>query len=169
MKSYITLLLLATILPGLFGSALTDVFDNYINRAEPEYSWFYTGRSFSTLMGGTAYVLNVTSIRWLNDTEYKVKGGSSLWTHEVVVIVPKDLVYTNISTLYLASASDGCNNGKPIENTFNFDLEMGDVFSADSRAIGVVSFQTPNCPMTFADDPEKRGRHEDTQIAWSLH
>jgi len=150
------------------GSKITDALDEYINRPEPEFKWHYTGKNFPTLTGGHAYVLNVTSIRWLNDTEYKVKGGSSLWTHEIVVIVPKEQEYRNISTIYLASASNGCNDGKPITNALNFDLEMGDIFGSDARSISVVSFQTPNCPMIFKDDPHKKHRHEDSQIAWAL-
>ena len=141
MKSTLILFALAALLPWQAASSeATDFYDDYINRDEPEFKWHYTGRSFSTLMGGKAYVLNVTSLRWLTDKDYKVSGGSSLWTHEVVVIVPRHLEFKNVATLYMASASDGCNNDKPIENTFNFDLEMGDIFAADSRAIGIVSF-----------------------------
>ena len=153
MKANLALCIVASILPWAFGMVASDPFDNYINKPEPEFNWYYTGRTFQTLTGGTAYVLNVTSIRWLDDSQYKVVGGSSLWTHEVVVVVPKEVVYTNIASMYLASAHAGCNNGKPIEDTFNFDLEIGDVIANDSRAIHIVSFQTPNCPMIFEDDP----------------
>ena len=128
------------LLPGALANFATDIFDSYINRDEPDFKWHYTGRSFSTLMGGRAYVLNVTSLKWLTDDDYDVIGGNSVWTHEVVVIVPRELEFKNVATLYMASAHGGCNNEQPIENTFNFDLEMGDIFAADSRAIGVVSF-----------------------------
>lgn len=124
----------------LASSNLTEAFDEYMNRPEPTYKWHYTGTSFTTLTGGTAYVLNVTTIQWLDDKEYKVSGGSSIWTHEVVVIIPRQLVFKNVATHYLASASDGCNTDKPITDALNFDLEMGDIFASDSRAIGIVSF-----------------------------
>jgi PhoPQ-activated pathogenicity-related protein len=35
--------------------------------------------------------------------------------------------------------------------------------------ITIVAFQVPNCKMKFADDPEKKHRSEDSQLAWSLH
>lgn len=131
---------------------LTEPFLTYMDQDEPEYSWYYTGRNFTTLSGSHAYVLNVTSLRWLNESVYTVVGGSPLWTHEVVVVVPKKLVYRNVSTLYMASLAAGCNSDKPITG-INFDLEMADLFAFESKSIGVASFQTPNCPMIFEDDP----------------
>ena len=35
------------------------------------------------------------------------------------------------------------------------------------QAIGVVVYQIPNCPYTFASDPAKRARSEDALIAWT--
>jgi PhoPQ-activated pathogenicity-related protein len=83
-------------------------------------------------------------------------------------MVPRDHVYKNVASLYMASASDGCNNGKQITDAMDFDLEMGDVMGSDSRSITAVSYQTPNCPMIFKDDPDKKHRSEDSQIAWAL-
>ena len=168
MKIHKSILILTTLLSCYLSSPLTDPLDEYINRPEPEFKWHYTGTSFMTLTGGRAYVLNVTSIRWLDDSEYKVSGGSSLWTHEIVVIIPRHHVFKNVASFYLASADARCNTDAPITDALNFDLEMGDIFSSDSRAIGVVSFQTPNCPMVFKDDPDKHHRREDSQIAWAL-
>lgn len=110
-----------------------------MDEAEPVYSWYYTGRNFKTLSGGHAYVLNVTSLKWLNESEYTITGGSPVWTHEVVVIVPKELVYRNMSTLYMASLQAGCNNDKPITG-MTFDVEMADIFSYESKSIAVASF-----------------------------
>lgn len=134
---------------------------------ESDYSWFYTGTNFRTLLGGHAYVLNVTTLRWLNESDYTIPNGRPVWTHEVVVVVPRHLTYTNVSTLYLASLIAGCNNDKPITG-LNFDIEMADLFAYQSQSIGVVAFQTPNCPMIFEDDPSKEERNEDPQVAWAL-
>jgi len=100
---------------------------------------------------------------------YKVDNGGPLWTHEVVVIVPRSLLFKNVSTLYMASVQYGCNNDEPITSALsNADIDMMDQLTADSRSIGVVSYQTPNCPMDWANDPEHIGRRGDNQVAWSL-
>lgn len=77
-----------------------------------------------------------------------------------MVIVPSQLEFTNVSTLYFASLMAGCNNDNPI-NWINFDIEMADLFAYQSKSISVVSFQNPNCPMVFEDDPKKEERTED--------
>ena len=128
-------------------------FNDYINAPAPEFKWHQTGNTFTTLTGGKAYVLNVTSIQWLDESVYEVIGGSSLWTHEIVVIVPRDLKYTNVSSIYMASAFHRCNTDKPLTGT-TFDIEMADVIANDARQITVVSFQTPNCPLVFKADPD---------------
>lgn len=84
-------------------------------------------------------MLNVTSLRWFNESDYTIPNGSPTWTHEVVVIVPRELEFRNVSTLYLASLSAGCNNDKPIQG-LNFDIIMADIFAYQSKSIGVVSF-----------------------------
>lgn len=132
------------------------------------FTWRDTGLKFTTLMGGTAHKLNVTSLQWLNDTAYKVTGGSSIWTHEVFVIEPKDVVYRNVSLFYVSSAFAGCNDDKPITNALNFDLEMADIIAHDTKALAVIAYQVPNCRMIFEDDPDKRERDEDPLVAWSL-
>ena len=142
--------------------------NDYVNADEEVYSWFDTGVKFRTLMGGMAHKLNVTSLQWLTDEDYKVSGGSSIWTHEVVVIEPSDTVYRNVSLLYVASAHAHCNNDKPITNILDFDLLMGDIIAHDTKTLTVVAYQMPNCPMVFHDDPDKHHRAEDSQVAWSL-
>ena len=95
-------------------ATLTEPLNNYINRDEPDFSWFDSGIKFPTVYG-TAHRLNITSLKWLNDTVYKVGGrkglDGSVWNHEVMVIVPRNLEFTNVSTLYLASAAARCNRG----------------------------------------------------------
>jgi len=45
---------------------------------------------------------------------------------------------------------------------------MGDAIAHDTRAVTVIAFQNPNCPMIFKKDPKKKHRGEDPQVAWSL-
>lgn len=51
---------------------LTKPFIDYVNEEESHYTWFYTGKFFTTEHFGTAYVLNVTSLKWFDDKMYKV-------------------------------------------------------------------------------------------------
>ena len=90
-----------------------------------------------------------------------MNGGSSIWSHEVFVIVPENVVYTNVSQHFIASIHAGCNSDEPINTTMNLDLELADVLAHDSKIITVVGFHLPNCPMVFADDPAHMGRAED--------
>jgi len=39
---------------------------------------------------------------------------------------------------------------------------MADLFAYQTKSIGVVTFQNPNCPMVFEDDPKKEERSEDS-------
>lgn len=78
------------------------ILQDYIDLPEPDYKWHDTGITFTTLFGGQAHVLNVTSLKWLNDTIYTAYGGH-VWTHHAVVIIPKNLVYKNASMLFMAS------------------------------------------------------------------
>ena len=135
----IPILVLLTTLPSTSALDLQEPFMTYMEKEEPDYKWHYTGKNFLTLFGGRAYVLNVTSLRWLNESDYTIPNGSPTWTHEVVVIVPSQLEFTNVSTLYFASLMAGCNNDNPI-NWINFDIEMADLFAYQSKSIGVVSF-----------------------------
>jgi len=127
--------------------------NDYVNEADPNFKWHHTGTTFKSFEGGTVHVLNITSIQWRNDTDYKIEHGGSIWTHEVAVIVPRDLETTNMASIYLASAKARCNSDSPLKDSKDFDLEMGDIISADTRAVSVVAYMNPNCPMVFPDDP----------------
>lgn len=85
--------------------------DEYVSAVDPHYGWTDTGHRFKTTLGGTGYVLNVTSQKWLDISRAAGPGNTSLWTHQVVVVVPKKLRYTNVSMVYLTGS---CNKDGPI-------------------------------------------------------
>lgn len=111
--------------------------NDYVNQESKHYSWFDTGLKFQTKLGSTAYKLNVTSLQWLDDSYYKIKDGSSIWTHEVVVIEPKHTLYRNVSFVYLSSLHARCNDEEPITGS-TFDIEMADAVAVDSKSLAVV-------------------------------
>ena len=97
--------------------------NDYVNDLDPNFKWHDTGRTFKSTEGGTVHVINVTSIQWFDETFYEVVGGSPIWSHEVAIVVPNNLEYKNMSSIYLASLNLRCNRSQPMDNSF-FDLEM---------------------------------------------
>ena len=84
----------------------------------------------------------------------------------MVVIVPPNLKYTNTSLFY---GTGNNNDGKRIINqTNNDDLVVIDTLAHEQQMIAVVGFEMPNSHMIFADDPEQRGRSEDSLLSWTF-
>ena len=46
-----------------------NAFNEYINREEPDYKWENTNKTFHTALGATVHMLNVTSLKWLNESQ----------------------------------------------------------------------------------------------------
>ena len=118
-------LALSTVLGKAQQMDVGTIFKDYMEEPDDNFAWFDTGVSFPTLFGGRAHVLNVTSIKWLNDTVYEADGGH-IWTHQVAIVVPRKLVYRNISNIYIASVAPRKNTDPVISNTFDFDLLICD-------------------------------------------
>ena len=161
----ITFLLLALVVSAQVYSSnetLQKKFNDYINRPEPVYSWFDEKKPFSTLMGNTVHKLNITSLQWLNDTVYHIDNGSSIWTHEVMVIVPQELKHKEHASLYLPALHIRCQSDyKPNASDIDGDLEIGDLIAQDTKMITIVAYHVPNCRMVFADDPHQSRMMED--------
>jgi PhoPQ-activated pathogenicity-related protein len=120
---------------------IQKVLDDYMNEPTPYYKWNYTGRSFWTLLGHTAYVLNVTTVQWLDQSDYYLVDGNkdNVWTHEVVVIVPRYVKYRNVSSVYMASVGYRCNVNEPITG-LNADIEIADTIANDVSSVVIVTF-----------------------------
>ena len=61
------------------------------------------GARIHTLLGGVGTVLNVTSQKWLDVSRARGPYGA-VWTHHVVVIVPKHVRVRNVSLVSAAGA-----------------------------------------------------------------
>ena len=142
--------------------------DDYINKADENYKWVDTGLQFDTFFGGKAHVLNVTSQRWMDKTRGYVLSGkhetTTLWTHQVVVIIPKVVDFTNVSMAYLTG---NCNENPGEPHKMDEDVLVADEITSNSHAIGIVVFQIPNCPYVFPSDPSQTHRTEDKVLAWA--
>lgn len=139
--------------------------DDYVNRPEKVFNWQDTGvtvKPLDGLLGATAYILNVTSLEWLDTTKVSGPNGA-IWSHQVAVVVPHT-VKTNVSLIYLTG---GCNEHPSPPGATDEELLVVARVAQQTGAIGVVVYQIPNCPLVFASDPSQRGRGEDALIAWS--
>jgi PhoPQ-activated pathogenicity-related protein len=160
------MLLLAFALSSQFASASADAdrpLDVYMNKVEPKYSWFDTGHKVDCLLGGTAHFLNVTSLEWLDTTRAIGPNGDNVWTHQVAVVVPKNVRFTNVSMAVMT----GNNNGDAFPTLKDEYLLVADELSHASGGIAVVIYQIPNQPYVFPHDPAKRRRTEDAMGAWT--
>ena len=145
----------------------TRPFDDFMNKPEAVYKWADTGVSFTTTFGNTAYMINVTSLQWLDVTKAHVEGGNT-WTHQVAVIVPQGeaLAIRNFSFAYMTG---GCNSNPSVPDKTSEDIAVADTVAANTGSVAIVIFQIPNCPYIYPSDPKKEPRHEDAMIAWAWY
>jgi len=147
----------------LVQAAYATPLDDYVSKPEPDFAWRDTGDTvWPLLFGGKAYILNVTSLRWMDESRAYSPNGA-LWSHQVAVVVPRTLKITNVS---IAVMTGGCIGDKPpgIKDEY---LEVADRLAHNTGSVAVVIYQIPNCPITFPSDPSHRGRGEDALIAWA--
>ena len=105
---------------GPTGDDYSKPYREYLAAPEPFYGW-EEKMKFTTLLGGTAHKLNVTSLQWLDESIYKVKdspGDSSVWKHEVFVIEPATVKHRNATIFYIASLQHDCLDSDPITGNF---------------------------------------------------
>ena len=139
MKSIFSLFLLITL--AVAQDSL--IMDEYLAKPEPVFKWRHIAHmDFKTAHGNQAYILNVTSLEYLDTSKVSGPKGS-VWDHEVIVVVPKDIVYKNVSTVYL-SGSCKSNNGQWIPRV-DEDLIVTDEIAKSSQAVTIVIKQLPNC------------------------
>lgn len=83
--------------------------DEYVSAPESVYKWEKLhDATFTSTLGNTVYVLNVTSLDWLDVSKAYGPAGS-IWSHMVYVFVPEEVKYPNVSNAYLT----GDNNREP--------------------------------------------------------
>ena len=146
--------------------AASSPLDEYLAKVESVYKWENTGATIDILGGATGHVLNVTSQTWLDPTKAHGPYGGAVWSHQVVVIVPKVVKQTDVALSYLTG---GCNHAPGVPSATDEDILVAATVSEMTGAVAIVVFQLPNCPIVYPSDPSKRGRTEDAMIAWAWH
>lgn len=128
-------------------AALTPL-DTYIRKVEPKFAWRDTGVVYDKLIfGSTAHMLNVTSLEWL-DTTKAVGPNGALWTHQVLVVIPKKVTITNMSTVVMTgscNADRGNGTGPSPPDSKDEYLVVADAIASNTGGVVVVVYQIPNC------------------------
>eukprot|EP01059_Diplonema_ambulator_P000103 TRINITY_DN10088_c0_g1_i1.p1 TRINITY_DN10088_c0_g1~~TRINITY_DN10088_c0_g1_i1.p1 ORF type:complete len:509 (+),score=198.80 TRINITY_DN10088_c0_g1_i1:51-1577(+) len=137
--------------------------DDYLNNDDGEFKWYDTGARITTDLGGTGYVLNVTSQKWLDETK-AVGPDGALWTHQVVVVVPRHQRIFDRAAIY---NTGGCNENPSVPKATDEDILVTDILAEGTGAITVAVFQIPNCHIVYPSDPSHSRRSEDAMIAWA--
>jgi PhoPQ-activated pathogenicity-related protein len=133
---------------------------NYVDLG-PDYiiSGKFNGRTW------TGYTLNMTSQRWLSDSDFSEGSqAGSLWWHYLVVIVPDEVKWTTNGTLYITG---GSNNVADRPTSDSEDILVAAALALANNIVTGALFQIPNEHMTFAADPIQKSRTEDAIIAFT--
>eukprot|EP00227_Mantoniella_beaufortii_P010629 CAMPEP_0197600516 /NCGR_PEP_ID=MMETSP1326-20131121/33406_1 /TAXON_ID=1155430 /ORGANISM="Genus nov. species nov., Strain RCC2288" /LENGTH=85 /DNA_ID=CAMNT_0043167623 /DNA_START=30 /DNA_END=284 /DNA_ORIENTATION=+ len=85
MRTAAALLCGAALAATAAGSPLWD----YVNTPDAVYNWVDTGFRYNET-GWSGYMLNLTSQTWLTPAE----SDRSVWTHQLLVVIPDNLVDT---------------------------------------------------------------------------
>ncbi|MBI5280209.1 MAG: PhoPQ-activated pathogenicity-related family protein [Candidatus Solibacter usitatus] len=142
----------AALAASLFAQPKTaTALDRYVAKPDPAYKWELT-RTIPG-QGYTAYVLNVTSQRWLTTAEVD----RPEWKHWVTVVKP-DVVESDVALLMIGGGNN--NNAAP---------DKADAFIASmalkTKTVTVELRMIPNQALSFFG--EQRKRTEDSIIAFT--
>ncbi len=125
--------------------------DEYIARPDAHYGW----KLVKTMPGegGTAYILEMTSQRWLSEKEVD----KPIWKHWVTIIKP-DGVVTDTALLFITGGS----NERPAPERVDQNLVR---MARESKGIVAELRMVPNQALIF--NGETKGRYEDSLIAYT--
>jgi len=133
----------------------SNVLPNYVNKAESVYSYALLNTIATPY--GTVYVLNQTSLSWLDSAEV---GQRSKWFNYLVITVPSTL-NRNLkqASMYITAGS----NTDAAPSTPDAIMTP---WAYVTQAVSVSLYQIPNQAVTYASDPTGASRSEDAIIAY---
>ncbi len=140
----------ASVVVGNHASEKTAL-DRYVAKVDPEYAY----KLVNTLPGdgGTAYVLEMISQKWLTEQEVD----KPIWKHWVTIIKP-DEVTSKTGLLFITGGA----NDRPVPQ--KLDPNLMQVAKATKSVVTELRM-VPNQPLVFAG--ETKGRSEDSLIAYT--
>eukprot|EP00817_Percolomonadidae_sp_ATCC50343_P000466 CAMPEP_0117426118 /NCGR_PEP_ID=MMETSP0758-20121206/6284_1 /TAXON_ID=63605 /ORGANISM="Percolomonas cosmopolitus, Strain AE-1 (ATCC 50343)" /LENGTH=558 /DNA_ID=CAMNT_0005211071 /DNA_START=153 /DNA_END=1829 /DNA_ORIENTATION=+ len=136
--------------------------DEYVSKPDDNYKWEVLPTVYEDVLY-TVYFLKLTSQQWLTEKDVS----RSIWWHQIAVIVPATLNYTNSGFMYI-TGSGNPGNPEDVKPQTDEDLLLGVVCSVEIGAIGSVLWHIPNERIEFYDEkPTPRSRGEDAIIAYT--
>jgi PhoPQ-activated pathogenicity-related protein len=149
------------------GSPLWD----YIHTDDGAFSWRDTGKSMrsDSLLpenAWSAYLLNVTSQKWLTPADFASPVGH-VWTHSVLVVIPNRTVakYSDAAALYITGGDN--NSPDALPSSTDEDVLVCASLAVQTGTVCAVLFQIPNAPIVYAADPLRKARSEDASVAFT--
>eukprot|EP01091_Cochliopodium_minus_P020808 TRINITY_DN920_c0_g2_i1.p1 TRINITY_DN920_c0_g2~~TRINITY_DN920_c0_g2_i1.p1 ORF type:complete len:505 (+),score=132.03 TRINITY_DN920_c0_g2_i1:1-1515(+) len=136
----------------LFVVCYSTPLDDYVNAPDPYQS--YKLIDVISGPGYYAYMLNVTSQKWLDEKQVN----NPIWWHYLAVCVPDDLRNVSTSLVYIDGYKD---NTDPPPTSLYIAVE---VLCLSARIVTAHLMQIPNQPLIFNNDGVKRS--EDGLIAY---
>lgn len=143
--------------------------DDYVWASDDTFAWTDMG-SDHVITGSigkksyTGYTLNMTSQRWLTDSDFSDDSqAKSIWWHQLVVIIPDDLRFTRNATLYVT----GGNQGSHQPTSTDEDIVLAAALAVNTGCITGTLFQVPNQHITFSADPQQESMSEDAIVAYT--
>ena len=127
--------------------------DRYVETPDPRFAWTVVRRLPAD--GATATLLDLTSQRWLTETEVE----RPLWRHWLTVIRPST-VTSDIGFLFITG---GSLQRQPPSNPPAWLVQA----ARDTGTVTAELWLVPNQPVVFTDDPARKPRTEDDFIAYT--
>eukprot|EP01084_Bolivina_argentea_P007444 13970_1 len=143
------------------GQTYDTPLDTYVNAADPTYKYVDTGiKTSGTNIAGrwTAYLLNMTSQTWLNETYVN----KPVWWHWLWVIIPDEVRHTDWGTVVVT----GNKNSAQWPNKNEEYFRCAQYVATHTKTILSVLYYIPNEPLIFYNDPKHKSRSEDAIIAF---
>ncbi len=150
-KSVLAASLLAAVLTPPTRADEKTALDNYVAQPDPNYSYKLVNTVHGD--GATAYVLEMTSQKWL--TEHEVD--RPIWKHWVTIIKPSE-VTSKTGLLFITGGA----NGRPAPQSPDQNLIQ---LAKGTKSVVTELKMVPNQALVFAG--ETRGRSEDSLIAYT--
>ena len=141
--------------------------DEYVAAPDDAFAWRLLSsrevRPLSSLGPSvTSHHISMTSQRWLNGTATSC----SVWTHDVVVTVPRAAAATSaLGVLFIGSGDVGISE----DEVYAIPETMAaQAFAAATDLVTVAVNQVPNQSCTYAGDPKREARAEDANVAYTF-
>ncbi|KAG9334544.1 hypothetical protein JZ751_007480 [Albula glossodonta] len=119
--------------------------DQYVNTFDPHYSYTVLDNLTRREEEFTSYVLNMTSLKWLNESVVD----RPVWWHYMTVTIPRQ-IRPGLENSAFFFIDGGTNGAEPPVKTTPLQ-EVISAFAVSSGTVSACITQVPNQPLSFRD------------------